>query len=91
VFFPVKTHEKYFSVWHGRCIYIGIRKRELRMFNIGDGVFDMQESGLTDIFTVVSVNPDGTVVVDYGDCGYHTVDPQYLELAYTADYDFKIA
>jgi hypothetical protein len=27
-------------------------------------------------------------VVDYGDCGHHAVDPQYLELAYTADYDF---
>lgn len=53
-------------------------------FGIGDGVYDMQECGLTDIFTVVSVNNDQTVVVDYGDCGYHTVEIKYLELAYKA-------
>lgn len=59
-------------------------------FNIGDGVYDMQECGLTDIFTVVAVNNNGTVVVDYGDFGYHTVETKYLELAYTAGYEDRL-
>ena len=59
-------------------------------FNIGDGVYDMQESGLTDIFTVVAVNSDETVVVDYGDYGYHTVETKHLELAYTAGYEDRV-
>jgi hypothetical protein len=55
-------------------------------FKIGDGVYDMQESGITDIFTVIAVNDDGSVVVDYEEYGHHTVESKYLELAYEADY-----
>jgi hypothetical protein len=59
----VKTHEKYFSVWHGRCIYIGIRKRELRMLN----------PDLDYVSDCCGVEMTG-IQMDYGicpDCGEH--------------------
>jgi hypothetical protein len=62
-FFPMKTHEKYFCDWHDRCIYIGIRKRELRMLN----------PDLDYVSDCCGVEMTG-IQMDYGicpDCGEH--------------------
>ena len=59
-FSPWKSHKNIFSIWHGRCIILGTRKRELEMSKTIENAVKRikQEQRIAKAYDMPTVNKD---------------------------------